>query len=199
MRLSRRPKRLATKCATVAPVRRNLVGAGPLGVQDVGKVADANFPKGFQMFDNKNVSTLNSLIATTLDSVDGYRKAADEANAAQFKDQFLSRANERQAVVGQFQAKVRELGGNPEDDGTVLASAHRAFLGLRDSLTGERDDKAVVAEVERGEDHIKAKFESALKDEDLDPAVRQLIQTGFTSVREGHDQMSALKHQLNAS
>ena len=33
------------------------------------------------MFDNKNVATLNSLIATTLDSVDGYRKAADEANA----------------------------------------------------------------------------------------------------------------------
>lgn len=151
------------------------------------------------MFDNKNISTLNSLIATTLDSIDGYRKAAEEANAAQFKDQFLSRANERQAVASQFQAKVRELGGNPEDDGTVLASAHRAFLGLRDALTGDRDDRAVVAEVERGEDHIKAKFESALKDDDLDPAVRQLIQTGFTSVREGHDQMSALKHQLSAS
>lgn len=148
---------------------------------------------------DKNVGTLNSLIATTLDSVDGYRKAADEANAEQFKDVFLSRANERQAIVTNFQAKVRELGGNPEDDGTVLASAHRAFLGLRDALTGDRGDRAVVAEVERGEDHIKAKFESALKDDDLDPAVRQLVQTAFTSVREGHDQMSALKHQLSGS
>jgi len=148
---------------------------------------------------DKNVGTLNSLIATTLDSVDGYRKAADEANAERFKDVFLSRANERQAIVTNFQAKVRELGGNPEDDGTVLASAHRAFLGLRDALTGDRDDRAVVAEVERGEDHIKAKFESALKDDDLDPSVRQLVQTAFTSVREGHDQMSALKHQLSGS
>lgn len=151
------------------------------------------------MFDNKNVSTLNSLIATTLDSIDGYRKAADEANAAHFRDIFLARANERQTVVTGFQAKVRELGGNPEDDGTVLASAHRAFLGLRDALTGDRDDSAVVAEVERGEDHIKAKFDSALKNDDLDPAVRQLIQTSYASVREGHDQMSALKRQLNAS
>lgn len=150
------------------------------------------------MSDN-NIGTLNSLIATTLDSVDGYRKAADEANAERFKDVFLSRANERQAIVTNFQAKVRELGGNPEDDGTVLASAHRAYLGLRDALTGDRDDRAVVAEVERGEDHIKAKFEHALKDDDLDPAVRQLVQTAFTSVREGHDQMSALKHPLNAS
>jgi uncharacterized protein (TIGR02284 family) len=120
---------------------------------------------------DKNIGTLNSLIATTLDSVDGYRKAADEANGERFKDVFLSRANERQAIVTTFQAKVRELGGNPEDDGTVLASAHRAFLGLRDALTGDRDDRAV----------------------------RQLVQTAFTSVREGNDQMSALKHQLSAS
>ncbi len=150
------------------------------------------------MFDDKNIATLNSLIATTLDSIDGYRKAAEETNAGQFREIFLSRANERQQVVANFQAKVRELGGNPEDDGTVLASAHRAFLGLRDMLTGARDDEAVIAEVERGEDHIKSKFETALGDADLDPAVRQLVETGYGSVRQGHDQMSALKHGLGA-
>src|SRR3546814_7656272 len=101
----------------------------------------AHCSKGVHMFDNKNVATLNSLIATTLDSIDGYRKAADETNAAGFRDIFLSRANERQSVVANLQAKVRELGGEPEDDGTALASAHRAFLGLRDKLTGDRSEE----------------------------------------------------------
>src|SRR3546814_17001489 len=134
------------------------------------------------MFDNKNVATLNSLIATTLDSIDGYRKAADETNAAGFRDIFLSRANERQSVVANLQAKVRELGGEPEDDGTALASAHRAFLGLRDKLTGDRDDDAVLAEVERGEEQTKSKYERALADGHLDPTVRQLNPTRFASV-----------------
>jgi hypothetical protein len=49
------------------------------------------------MFDNRNVATLNSLIVTTLHSVDGYRKAADGANGAQFRDMFLSPPDARVA------------------------------------------------------------------------------------------------------
>ena len=46
----------------------------------------------------------------------------------------------------------------PEDDGTILAAAHRMFLSLKSSLGGS--DQGVVNEVERGEDRIKAKFEA---------------------------------------
>lgn len=144
-----------------------------------------------------DVKVLNDLIATTLDSADGYGEASKDAKSSQLASLFRDRAAEREQVVGKLQQRVAFLGGKPEDSGTVLASAHRMFTNLRNSLS--KSDEAVIDEVERGEDHIKAKFESALKDDDLDPAVRQLIQTAFTSVREGHDQMSALKHGLNAS
>ena len=69
------------------------------------------------------------------------------------------------------------------------------FLDLKAKVTGQ-DDKAVVNEVERGEDHIKAKYESALADTDLSPATLAVIRKAYQSVREGHDQMSALKHSL---
>jgi uncharacterized protein (TIGR02284 family) len=144
-----------------------------------------------------DISVLNSLIATTLDSVDGYREAADEIDNSRIRELFVARAAERTRVVSDLQAQVRMLGGNPEDDGTALAGAHRVFLDLKAKVTGQ-DDKAVIGEVERGEDHIKSKFESALADSELSPATMAVVREANQSVRQGHDQMSALKHSLES-
>ena len=151
------------------------------------------------MFDTStDIRTLNSLIATTLDSADGYTEAAKESDNPRFGDMFTARAAERRSVVTQLQGEVRRLGGNPEDDGTVLASMHRTFLDLKAAVTG-RDDKAIVNEVERGEDHILHKFQAALKDDDLSPETKTAIQSAFGSVRTGHDQMRDLKHAMEGS
>ncbi len=147
------------------------------------------------MFDNKNVSTLNGLIATTIDSAEGYKDAAEDATSQRYANMFRERAQERREVTNQLRAEVMRLGGNAEDDGTVLASAHRVFMDLRNAVTG-KDDEAIIKEVERGEDHIKAKYEDALKDDDLDPACRNVVQECYSSIKQGHDQMSQLKHQI---
>ncbi len=145
-----------------------------------------------------DIRTLNGLIATTIDSVDGYTAAADEAESGRYADLFRARAAERRAVSETLRAEVTRLGGAPEDDGTILAGAHRAFLNLKAAVTG-RDDKAIVNEVERGEDHIKAKFESALADTELSVPIRAAIQSAYRSVREGHDQMRDLKRSLETT
>ena len=144
-----------------------------------------------------DIRTLNGLIATTIDSVDGYRTSAQDVENPRFAEMFTARASERSSVAEQLRAEVRKLGGNPEDDGTVLAAGHRAFVNLKAAVTG-RDDKAIVNEVERGEDHIKAKYEEALKDDDLSPQCRALVETAYGSVKSGHDQMRDLKHNLDA-
>lgn len=144
-----------------------------------------------------DIRTLNGLIATTIDSVDGYRTSAQDVTNPRFAELFTARASERSSVAEQLRAEVRKLGGNPEDDGTILAAGHRAFVDLKAAVTG-RDDLAIVTEVERGEDHIKAKFESALKDDTLSPGCRGLVETAFGSVKRGHDEMRNLKHSLDA-
>ena len=144
-----------------------------------------------------DIRTLNGLIATTIDSIDGYTEAAKEAESTRFGSIFTARASERRQAATLLQTEVTRLGGNPEDDGTALASVHRAFLDLKSAVLG-RDDQAIVNEVERGEDHIKAKFEDALKDTDLAPQTLEVIQQAYVSVRQGHDQMRDLKHSLEA-
>ena len=144
-----------------------------------------------------DIRTLNGLIATTIDSVDGYRTSAQDVQNPRFAELFTARASERSSVAEQLRSEVKRLGGNPEDDGTILAAGHRAFVNLKSAVTG-RDDQAIVNEVERGEDHIKAKFEEALKDDNLSPQCRTLVETAFGSVKAGHDEMSNLKHNLDA-
>ena len=64
-------------------------------------------------------------------------------------------------------------------------------------MTG-RDDKAIINEVERGEDYLKEKFEAALKDDTLESESRAVVERGYQSVRKGHDQISQVKHGLEA-
>lgn len=150
------------------------------------------------MNNKHDISTLNSLIETTLDSADGYGEAAKDAKSEQLISLFRARSGERRTVASTLQQCVRSLGGDPEDDGTVLASAHRMFVNLRTSLTSA-DNKAVVDEVERGEDHIKAKFEDAMKDKDVSPSTASVIADAYTSVRNGHDQMRDIKKAFHAA
>jgi uncharacterized protein (TIGR02284 family) len=142
-----------------------------------------------------DTNTLNDLIATTYDSVEGYTEAAKNSDNQGFVAMFMARAEERQIVITTLRSEVTRLGGTPEDDGTMLGGAHRMFLNLKSVVTG-RDDKAIVAEVEQGEDHIKHKFESAIADTELSPEVMTVIRETFTSIKDGHDQMRDLKHSM---
>ena len=151
------------------------------------------------MFDKSHdINVLNSLIETTLDSVDGYRRSAEEATSSRFSSEFLSRANEREEVVRKLQGEVRRLGGNPEDDGSVLAAAHRAFLTLRDRATGS-DDESVIAEVDHGESYLRGKWETALKDDKLSPDTKRLINECWNSVREGQEKWRAVHSNMARS
>ena len=145
----------------------------------------------------REVETLNDLIKTTIDSVDGYRSAAEDAEQSQYRSIFFDRANERSTVTEQLQSQVRTLGGEPTTDASVLAGAHRVFMDLKSAITGN-DDDAIIAEVERGEDLIKHKFEEAMVDQHISPETRAVIERCYQSVKQGHDQMSNLKHATQA-
>jgi uncharacterized protein (TIGR02284 family) len=140
--------------------------------------------------------TLNTLIGTLIDSIEGYQKAAADTTNQRFAEMFNARAQERQQVLTRLQAAVARLGGNPEDDGTIAGAAHRGWINLKEAVLG-RDDEAIVNEVERGEDYLKNKFAAAMENVDLPAEARAAVEEAWTSVKAGHDEMSALKHAID--
>ena len=146
---------------------------------------------------SEEISTLNTLIATTIDSITGYENSAEDIENSRFREIFRERANERQSVVSELQQEVRRLGGDPEDGGSFMGKTHQRFEDLKAAITGG-DDQAIVNEVERGEDYLKEKFEAALNGGMLSGESRSVIESCYQSVREGHDQMSQLKHGMES-
>lgn len=147
------------------------------------------------MIASRDIDILNSLITTTIDSANGFERAAEDSSSGRFQQMFADFGRERRQVVADLQAAVRAAGGTPNDDGSLKADLHRRWLDLRDALSGG-GDKAVIEEVERGEDYLKAKYDEALRDTDLSGSARETVARAYESVRAGHDRASALKHQM---
>jgi uncharacterized protein (TIGR02284 family) len=142
------------------------------------------------------VKVLNSLIETTLDSANGYREAAESIDLTDCRTKFNQRASERNALARRLQDEVRSFGGEPETDQSMTGKMHNKFVELKNAVTGN-SDKAVIDEVERGEDVIKAKYEHALKDDDLSPSARDLVQQAYAAIKADHDDVSRMKHSMH--
>jgi uncharacterized protein (TIGR02284 family) len=150
------------------------------------------------MDNSHDITVLNTLIATTLDSVKGYRDSAEESENSTHAQFFREMSEERSRVADDLQAQVRSLGGDPELESSTAGAVHRGWVDLKSAITG-RDEQAIVNEVERGEDYIKGKFETAMQDDDLSPAARGAIEKCFESIRKGHDRASQMKHAMEGA
>lgn len=145
---------------------------------------------------NDDIKVLNKLTERLIDSADGYEQAADATDRADLKTQFKELAVERRQMAAKFREKVRSLGGDPEDDGSLLAAAHRTFLSIRASI--QDDAKAAVTEVERGEDTLTNDFENAIADEDISMDTRAFIRQHWHAPERDHARVERLKQAMAA-
>ena len=145
--------------------------------------------------DNDGLAVLKTLTDTLADSVNGYRDAAQHVDSAEFKQLFTELGDRRSQALSDLEAELARLGGSSDRDGTTMGTLHQRWLDLKANFAGN-DDQAVINEVERGEDYLKEKFETAMASDALDGNVRGIVERAYGSVREGHDRVSALKHSL---
>jgi uncharacterized protein (TIGR02284 family) len=128
------------------------------------------------MTNDKSISILNDVLETLVDSRDGYTKAAEVAKRDIFKQFFTRRAAARNSMIIKAQAEIRDLGGEPVDEGTVLAKAHRMFLTISSAL--QDNDEAAVEAVDDGENYLRGKVNDAIASDELAATAKTLLK-GF--------------------
>ncbi len=149
------------------------------------------------MADNDNViSTLNGLIETCRDGQNGFQTAAEGVTNSELKTLFHGYAQQRAQFVGELQTEVRRLGGDPENMGSVAATLHRGWINIKSTVTG-KDESAIIAECERGEDSAVSTYRDAL-DEDLPANIRTIVDRQYADIKQAHDRIRALERASGA-
>jgi uncharacterized protein (TIGR02284 family) len=143
------------------------------------------------------IDTLNDLIETCKDGEEGFRTVAEDLRRTDLKPQFQTAAARCAEAARELQAQVQRLGGTPERKGSLAGSAHRRWVDIKSAITG-KDDAAVLAECERGEDVAKASYQAALK-KDLPPEIRAIVERQYQGVLEHHDTVRNLEKAAKAA
>ena len=143
---------------------------------------------------SQTVRTLNELMTVTWDGERGFRASAAHARDSLLRGHLLERAQACARAGLELTACIEQLGGEPVRRGSRIGAMHRGWLGLRAALA-RNDDRAILAECERGEGHALAIYRNAL-DDPLPDAVRGLVLRQFEGVMENYEHMRRLREGL---
>lgn len=141
--------------------------------------------------DEQTIAKLQNLIRANIDACDGLKQAEKKVDDKAVAALFRELAGERSAMASELQNHVEWNGVEAVDDGSIVASVHRAWLNVRAKLASG-DTYVVLAEAEKGEDYIKQAYEEVLK-ETAGSAMNDVLTEQYACVKLGHDRIRDLR------
>ena len=139
------------------------------------------------------ISTINDLIETLKDGQKGFKEAADAVGNPQLKSLFAGYSQQRSRFASELQMQAKSFGeSEPETEGSTAGAVHRGWINLKSAITS-KDESAILAECERGEDAAKAAYEAALQ-KSLPADVRTLVERQYQGVKANHDRVRNLRN-----
>jgi len=136
-------------------------------------------------------STLNQLIQTCKDGENGFHAAAAGVDDQNLQQLLESYSQQRSEFAAELQLEVERLAERPATQGHATAALHRSWMDIKSVVTG-RDEGAIIAECERGEDMAVQAYEQALGSS-LPQDLQALVERQFLKIREAHDQIRSLE------
>ncbi len=130
---------------------------------------------------NDEAKVLTKLLTRIVDSAKGYEDAGEDAKGGQLAELFSRRAATRRQFAAEIRAEITRLGEDADDDGSLLAAAHRLFMDLKAKFSDSNE--AVLEEVERGESALVEQYEETLDDLPVQAFSRGVVSRQLAEVR----------------
>jgi uncharacterized protein (TIGR02284 family) len=138
------------------------------------------------------ISTINDLIETLKDGQKGFKEAADAVGNPQLKSLFDEYSQQRSRFASELQMQAKSFGeSEPETHGSTAGAMHRGWINFKSAIAS-KEESAILAECERGEDAAVQAFEKAMR-ADLPLSVRDVISRQSSQIKTAHDQIKTLR------
>lgn len=136
------------------------------------------------------IKKLNDIIEVARDGQEGFKQAAENVHNIDLRMYFNEISLVRGKMVRDLQAQVAQLGGEPDQQGTLAGAFHRTWIELK-HLVG-LDDETIISSAETGEATAVKSYEEALK-EPFPPALLKLLHEQYASIKATHERIKLLK------
>lgn len=137
--------------------------------------------------------SLQHLIRVCHEGEESYRQAAEHTTNDWLRSQFESYSHQREQFAVELSNIAAGYGAEPQTGTTVGEALHKAWVDLRNALTGtSSDDKVLLEELERGEDAAKAAYEEQL-DKGLPEHVHSVVQSQYQDILRTHNAVRDLR------
>lgn len=185
--------------STYGDLRQNasLTGATPVSTLESSPSAFSDERDPEDIHDDA-IDTLNNLLEICRDGEYGFTESAEHTKMQEVKSVFLQRAGDCRSAAAELQQLILEMGGEPEEGGTVSGAMHRGWVAVKGSLSGYSDID-MLEECERGEDVALAQYRKALK-QDLPMQAKAVVERQAQGTQRNHDQIRDMRnmHRDNA-
>lgn len=137
------------------------------------------------------IDTLNNLLETCRDGEYGFRECAEHTKASDVKTVLNQRAGDCRAAAAELQQLIVQMGGEPDEGGSVSEALHRGWVSVKGTLSGY-SDYDMIDECERAEDVALAQYRKALK-QSLPLSAKVLVERQAQGAQINHDQIKAMR------
>ncbi|MBP0905507.1 PA2169 family four-helix-bundle protein [Mariniflexile gromovii] len=130
----------------------------------------------------ETVNILQELLQKNYDAEAGYKQIMQKAENTVLKQWLQDKAKQRSQFANELDGLIRNLHATPVKDGSLLGSAHRAWIDVKTTLSSNTDE-AILEECIRGEKASVNEYEKQLEKVSNFSDVNNVVYNQMVSVK----------------